>query len=162
MSHSNMFRSILSAFVLVALLVGYAGTASAQNGGKSEKFPVSFEINWCNMEGIDATGTANMVMLESEDENGCISAKFHINYQNVTGVGQTTGKTYRIIYATNQSAYDVVACDGCTVTITLLSNYKIFDEDGKVYSAHSQATLELNLCTFEFKVLEDKSFGGCL
>ncbi len=161
MSHTHIFRSVLSAFVLVALIAGFSATASAQNNGKSMKMPVNFEFNPCDFEFIAASGSMNMVQTSREDKDGCIHAKFHINYQNVTGVGQTTGKNYRIIYTTNQSVYDVIACDGCTATISILANWKLFDEDGKVYDGHTQAVIELNFCTFEFKVIENKSFSNC-
>jgi hypothetical protein len=161
MSHSYTFRTILSAFVLVALLAGYSGIASAQNSGKSQKIPITFEFNPCDFELIDATGSANIVQLQKEDEDGCIQAKFHVNYQNVTGVGQTTGKNYRIVYTANQSVIDVIACDGCTATITIMANWKLFDDNGKVYSGHTQVVLEIDVCTMQFTVISNKSFSDC-
>ena len=158
---SNRISRIFTAAALVLLLAGFSSTASAQNNGKSEKFPVNFEFNPCEFELINTTGTANLVISSKQDANGCTRVNFHINYQNVTGVGATSGKSYRIISTSNQTIYNTIACEGCTVEVQIVSQWIIIGEDGKEYTGHTQIMLTFDICTWQFTVTDVNSFSNC-
>ncbi len=74
---------------MLALLLGFS--ASAQGQGKSMKFPYGFTLNFCDWETIETTGSINSVYDYEQEENGCITVKYHWNTQNVRGVGPDTG-----------------------------------------------------------------------
>ncbi len=152
--------SFAATVALFALVLGFS--ASAQSMGKSVKMPYGFTINFCNWEMIETTGNMNIVSSFEQDENGCIKARFHLNTQNVRGVGLDTGDEYRIIDVGNQQVTDVTLCEGCTVDIDFVGTWRVIAKDGTSYIVHQVATIRIDICTNEFSVTNKQLSVDCI
>jgi hypothetical protein len=56
---------------------------------------------------LDLQGNVLMVVRSTTDGRGGIHLGLHLNFQGVTGIGQTTGDRYRVILALNSVELDV-------------------------------------------------------
>ncbi|MCB2203701.1 hypothetical protein KQI65_03050 [bacterium] len=144
--------SLAAGIVMFALLLGFS--ASAQGQGKSEKMPYGLTFNLCNGELIETTGNLNFVANIVEDENGCVTFKYHYNTQNVRGIGLDTGDEYRIIDVGLQKGTDVTVCGGCLLNLDIVSTWRVIAKDGTSSIVHQVLTLQIDICTFEFSVVE--------
>ena len=162
---SNRISRIFTAAALVLLLAGFSSTASAQNNGKSFKFPVSFTLNNpCLDESVNVTATIHLVSSVKEvGEDGCIRVNFHVNYQNGAGTGVTTGNSYRVISVSNQRSYNTIVCGGCTSESSITGQFIIIGEDGKEYLSHTQVELSIDICAdpLQFTITDVNSFSDC-
>ena len=91
-------------FVRVAILFSVAGLSSlvqAQITTNTQRFDFSVDgtaIAGCNGEIIDLHGTIHSIVNLTQTSSGFISAFTISNYRDVTGVGETTGATYRMFW----------------------------------------------------------------
>jgi hypothetical protein len=151
MSSIHKYLSFAAGVAMFALLLGFS--ASAQGQGRSMKVPYGFSVNPCNGEGIETTGNMNIVINSVADENGCVTVKYHSNTQNVRGVGLETGDEYRIIDVGMQKGMDLVVCDGCLLDIDIVGTWMVVAKDGTSFIVHQVLTLQIDVCTMEFNVV---------
>ena len=116
----------------------------------------------CNGEGIETTGTINVVvMMDGVDKYGCYNYKVHTNTQGVKGVGVETGDTYNIIQISSFNVDDVSVCNGCTVELMINTSWKVIARDGENWTLGGPAKLVINICDGTFTVKFDQILGGC-
>lgn len=144
---------------MLALLLGFS--ANAQGQGKSMKVPYGFTFNVCNGEQIETTGNMNIVINSVEDENGCVTVKYHANTQNVRGVGLSTGDQYRIIDVGMQKGTDLIVCEGCLLDIDIVGTWMVVAKDGTSFIVHQVLNLRIDICIPEFTVVAKHNSVEC-
>ena len=92
----------MRALLAIALLVGLtlaAGTpalAEAETTTTNQTIPITAVVgNPCVAETVDIAGTVKVVTHTTLSANGDFHFVGHLNYQDVSGTGRTTGTTYR-------------------------------------------------------------------
>ena len=87
----------------------------------NEKFPYDFRT-WSCTEIIRVSGTVHFVFNVTQDHDGGWHYKGHVNTQNFSGVGETSGDKYQFIFAENgPSKWSAQSADNFTYT----SIYKV-------------------------------------
>jgi len=85
----------------------------------------SVEFSQCGaFEAIQASGSVHLVTSTTTDATGGMRVDVHSNYQNVSGVGETTGTTYRFI-ASNTSKSTT---NGSASNYTLDDNVRVIGQ----------------------------------
>jgi predicted dithiol-disulfide oxidoreductase (DUF899 family) len=103
------------AVVLGLAIAAYTAPAKAQTQAQSASTTYNEDVkmdteyaNPCNGETIHITGTEHRVTTVSKDPQGnVVGMRIHINWENVGGVGLTSGATYRVMSNGNYSFSDL-------------------------------------------------------
>jgi hypothetical protein len=91
-------RTFLSFAFLAALTFGSSSIAVAQaeTTTTNDTMPISaFVGSPCTGEAIDITGDLHVITHTTISESGGFHFTSHLNYQGVSGIGRTSGTTYR-------------------------------------------------------------------
>jgi hypothetical protein len=143
---------VLSSIAAAQLLVTNNNAAYATTNDRraiSEIIPIeeqTVDTTFCeNGEEIQISGNAHVVSRIVEDEPGEFKLVGHVNFQNVEGVGLTTGNDYRFPYATNVH-YDISLEGKGTVTDLLAVGHLI--SEGSTESAPNLLVHALFHATF--------------
>src|SRR2546425_838282 len=112
-------RGSFLAFLTVATMIvsppAYAATTSSVM-----PFPEPTITNPCNGEDVNVSGNVHVTIGATIDGNGGIHLRIHINNQDVSGIGVTTGSKYQIPTTLDSSAYF-----GTATTMTLTVNTRV-------------------------------------
>jgi hypothetical protein len=121
---SGATASLIAASLLIAVFattttISQAYARTSDRAAQQESIDVSGEIldtGPCgNNELIELSGSAHVVSRVVQDESGVFHIVQHVNFQGVSGVGLTTGTTYRSPYAFNSiSNFDIDSTGSAT------------------------------------------------
>jgi hypothetical protein len=146
------FVSLLGIIVSVGLMIGPV-YGQAQTETQTETIPIEGEIlaSGCpNFEDVVYSGTIRTVGHITTDPNGGFHGKNQIIFQNVKGIGQTTGDEYHLTANLGSAAF--ASEDGSPVAVTQEGTVHIRDgisEKGKIslhltINANGEITAEID------------------
>ena len=92
--------TFLTLMTMIAPALGYGATTSTVI-----PFPSSAVFNPCNGEQVNVSGNIHLSAGVTADGSGGLHLRSHINNQDVSGIGATTGSRYQLPSTSNTSAY---------------------------------------------------------
>jgi hypothetical protein len=98
-------------FSLLALAAASSHTtpaaAQATTVTTSETIPFTdTRANPCNLDLVTFSGQMHVTNHVTTDASGGAHVRTHVNYQNVSGSGLPSGRTYRVVTTTNETLND--------------------------------------------------------
>jgi hypothetical protein len=117
--------------------------------------------NPCNGEYVYVTGKVHVNTAGTyNEETNELKYTYHANHQNASGVGQSSGNTYRFISSGSQRAN--YGYSGCTLTVHSVQTYKLNAvASGDTYSVKVNIAEFYNFCTSVYEVKRDMVSFEC-
>jgi len=117
---------IAAALCACAALLAVPSTASA--AVLNERIPFEFEFPSCSGETVLGSGILHVVARSDEVDGEEIFVAQHANLQNFTGVGQTSGRTYRISQTANTITHPRFSA---ATPLTLMTTLRVIAPGGE-------------------------------
>jgi hypothetical protein len=114
----------------------------------------------CTGEWIYLSGTEHMVIHGLYNPStGTSTTIINSNYEGVSGVGETTGNTYRVV--STVAAPQRVSSNGYIITQSAVVNRRFITAGGENYYQKVRITFTYNSCTSESSVQREVFEDGC-
>ena len=151
---------ILAASAALALMFSIV-SANTLAATTTMRFPIVQTVFACDANGgmgeaVPMSGTALLVENLTMDSNGGFHAKFHLQAQNVTGVGQISGDLYRL-NGQNMSRVNIGA-DGLPFSFTAKTTFNVIGP-GLNFLVHENVHVTINANGETTAEVENEFFG---
>jgi len=118
--------AVLIACLFVGAATATTGSAQSTTVTTNEMVAITGSItNPCNGDTVAFQGDINVTNHMTTDANGGTHLRTHLNYQNVTGVGDLSGLNYTVRTTTNETVNDK---DGPQFEATIISTVKLITQ----------------------------------
>ena len=120
---------VTAIWAMSLLLFPTAASARAISTTSNLQLPVSLTVpvpcaNGGAGELVDISGTLHVLLSFTLSDSGRVTMKEHFQPQDVSGIGQTTGDTYRANGVTQQTT-TLDGVDGAPFEFTFVNNFRI-------------------------------------